>query len=130
MPLSPWVDLEGTGASMKDNAELDLLVGLDALVMMAGLFLGETATARIRSPRRCTRTSPGCRRCTSRWARDETLLDDSTRLVERAEVAGVDVTLEVFPEMQHVFQTCCGAFPEATDAVDKIGAWLRPKLGL
>lgn len=58
------------------------------------------------------------------------MLDDSTRLAERAEVAGVDVTLEVFPEMPHGFQTTCGTMPEATDAVAKIGDWLRPRLGL
>lgn len=61
---------------------------------------------------------------------DETLLDDSRRLAERAGLAGVDVTLEVFPEMQHVFQMCCGTMPEATEAVARIGAWLRPRLGL
>ena len=33
----------------------------------------------------------------------EILLDDSTRVYERAEKAGVDVTLEVNDEMIHVF---------------------------
>jgi hypothetical protein len=32
--------------------------------------------------------------------------------------------------MQHVFQMTCGTVPEATEAVAKIGAWLRPRLGL
>ena len=130
VPLSPWIDLEGTGASMKDNAELDLLVGLDALVMMAGLFLGEGGDRKDPLAAPLHADLAGLPPLYVQVGADETLLDDSTRLVERAEVAGVDVTLEVFPEMQHVFQTCCGAFPEATDAVDKIGAWLRPKLGL
>ncbi len=31
--------------------------------------------------------------------------------------------------MQHVFQVSVGMVPEATDAVAKIGAWLRPRLG-
>jgi acetyl esterase/lipase len=35
------------------------------------------------------------------------------------------VRLEVFPEMQHVFQAAVGMIPEATDAVAKAGAWLR-----
>jgi monoterpene epsilon-lactone hydrolase len=48
----------------------------------------------------------------------------------RAEADGVDVTLDVFLEMQHVFQLCAGNMPEADDAVARIGAFLRPRLGL
>ena len=61
---------------------------------------------------------------------DETLLDDAVRVEQAARRDGVDVTLEVFPEMQHVFQMAVGNMPEADDAVAKIGAWLRPRLGL
>ena len=60
----------------------------------------------------------------------ETLLDDSTRLATRAAAAGVDVRLDVFPEMPHVFQMAVGNVPEADDAVARIGAYLRPRLGL
>ncbi len=51
-------------------------------------------------------------------------------MAEKAKAAGVDVKLDVFPEMQHVFQSSVGNMPEATDAVARIGEWLRPKLGL
>ena len=61
---------------------------------------------------------------------DETLLDDSTRVAELARAAGVDVKLDIFPEMQHVFQTSVGKMPEATDAVERIGQYLKVKLGL
>ena len=40
------------------------------------------------------------------------------------------MTLDVFPEMQHVFQFGVGHVPEADDAVARIGAFLRPRLGL
>lgn len=61
---------------------------------------------------------------------DETLLDDSRRLAERAKKAGVDVKLDVFPEMQHVFHFAAGRAPEADDAIHKLAEWVRPKLGL
>jgi acetyl esterase/lipase len=61
---------------------------------------------------------------------DETLLDDSVRLDARAREAGVESRLDVFPGMQHVFQMAAGTTPEADDAVARIGAWLKPKLGL
>jgi acetyl esterase/lipase len=51
-------------------------------------------------------------------------------LVEVADSAGVDVSLEVFPGMQHIFQLFVGNMPEADEAVAKIAAWLRPRLGL
>jgi hypothetical protein len=44
---------------------------------------------------------------------DETLLDDSRRLADLARRSGVDVTLEIVPEMQHVFQFLAGTAPEA-----------------
>ena len=60
----------------------------------------------------------------------ETLLDDSRRFHKKAKAAGVDVELQVFPEMQHVFQLMAGKAPEADEAIAKIAQWLRPKLGL
>ena len=58
------------------------------------------------------------------------LLDDRRRLAERAEQAGVEVRLDVFPEMQHTFQMMAGRAPEADDAIAKLGRWARTKLGL
>jgi acetyl esterase/lipase len=54
----------------------------------------------------------------------EILLDDSRRVAERARQAGVDVSLEVWPEMFHVWQTCGPALPEAMQAVASIGSFL------
>ncbi|MDX2379186.1 MAG: alpha/beta hydrolase [Acidimicrobiia bacterium] len=61
---------------------------------------------------------------------DETLLDDSHRIVSKAEEAGVEIRCDVVPEMQHVFQVAAGHMPEADDAVAKIADYLRPLLGL
>lgn len=58
------------------------------------------------------------------------MLDDSQPLADEAREAGVDVELEVFPEMQHVFQVSVGNVPEATEAEAKMAAWLRPRLDL
>jgi epsilon-lactone hydrolase len=55
----------------------------------------------------------------------EVLLSDSTRVADRLKAAGVAVELEVFPEMQHVFQVCAGNMPEADAAIEKIGRWLK-----
>jgi monoterpene epsilon-lactone hydrolase len=129
VPLSPWADLEGVGDTMTTNADKDLIVQRAGLLGMAGMF---RAGADVRDPL----VSPiyadyrGLCPLYIQVGSDETLLDDARRVAASAEKAGVDVTLEVFPEMQHVFQMAAGNMPEADDAVAKIGAWLRAKLAI
>jgi len=130
VPMSPWIDLEGTGASMTGKADVDLLVGLEGLLGMAQMFLGEQGDAKDPYAAPLHAELHDLPPLLIQVGEDETLLDDSTRLAERAEFAGVEVTLEIFPEMQHVFQVCCGTMPESTEAVAKLAEWLRPKLGL
>jgi len=56
----------------------------------------------------------------------ETLLDDSIRLAEKAEQAGVEVTLEKFEDMFHVWQAVVGLnVPEAVKAVDGIAKFVQ-----
>ena len=55
----------------------------------------------------------------------ETLLDDSTRIAERARKAGVKVTLEPWENMIHVFQIFAPMLDEGQDAIDKIGEFIR-----
>ncbi|HXK06913.1 MAG TPA: alpha/beta hydrolase, partial [Verrucomicrobiae bacterium] len=54
----------------------------------------------------------------------EILLDDSTRIAERAKAAGVDVTLEVWPEMVHVWHVFAKILPEGQQAIDRIGEFV------
>jgi acetyl esterase/lipase len=124
--LSPWVDLEGTGESMDTNAEYDMMVGRGALAMMANLFVG---TGSKRDPLAAPLYADlhDLAPLYIQVGGHETLLDDSTRLAARAARAGVDVRLDVFPEMQHVFQAFVGQMPEATEAIGRIGAFLRPR---
>jgi acetyl esterase/lipase len=55
----------------------------------------------------------------------ETLLDDSRRLAQRANAAGVDATLEVWDDMIHVWPMFASMLPEAQRAIDRIGAFIR-----
>ena len=56
---------------------------------------------------------------------NETLRDDSVRFAEKAKAAGVDVTLEVWPEMIHVWQIFAAMLPEGQQAIDRIGAFIK-----
>jgi len=129
VPISPWADMEALGASMTTNAENDVLVAMEMLQGMAMMFLaGGDAKDPLAAPIYGDYT--GLAPLYIQVGGHETLLDDTTRVVAKATEAGVDVQSEVFPEMQHVFQFAAGRMPEATDAVAKIGAYLRPRLGL
>ena len=129
VPLSPWVDLEGLGASMQTKAESDVLVSADLLEQMAGLFLaGQDPRDPLAAPLYADLT--GLPPLYIQVGGDERLLDDSTRLATNAANAGVAVRLDVFPEMQHVFQMWAGNVPESGDAIGRIGEWLRLQLGI
>ena len=114
---------------MQSKAELDLIVGADALKGMADLFLnGQNARDPLAAPLYANLT--GLPPLYIQVGGHETLLDDSVRLAANAATAGVEVRLDVFPEMQHVFQIAAGNVPEADDALARIGQWLRPRLGI
>ena len=55
----------------------------------------------------------------------ETLLDDAVRIAARAREAGVQVTLEPWDDMIHVFQAFAAVLPEGQQAVDRIGEFVR-----
>ena len=57
------------------------------------------------------------------------LLDDSRRFAEKASAAGVEVTLDLWPGMIHVFQLFGAELPQARKAIEKLGAYLERKLG-
>ena len=55
----------------------------------------------------------------------DTLVDDLRRLADKARRGGVDVRLDLFPEMLHAHQIWAGNMPEADDAVARIGEYVR-----
>jgi acetyl esterase/lipase len=57
----------------------------------------------------------------------ETLLDDATRLAERAKIAGTEVTLEVWEEMIHVWHLFATMLPEGQQAIARIGEYIRQR---
>ncbi len=128
-PISPWTDMEGTGESMRTRAALDLIVSPPAISQLSGVFLqGGSARDPYASP--LYANLKGLPPIYIQVGDEEVLLDDSVRFADLAKKAGVDITLEIFPEMQHVFQIAAGALPEADAAVAKIGAWLKARLAL
>jgi epsilon-lactone hydrolase len=130
MPLSPWVDLEITGETLVSNREKDAIVQKEVVEVMATTFLGEGGNRKDPLANPLYADLEGLPPMYIQVGGDETLLDDSRRLREHAKKAGVDVRLDEFPEMQHVFHFSAGHAPEADVAIRKLAEWVRPKLGL
>ena len=100
--ISPWVDMEAIGGSMTTNASRDPTVQKDGILEIARDYLG---SADPRSPLAAPLYADlrGIAPLYIQVGAVETLLDDSTRLSSVAGAADVPVTLEVWPEMPHVW---------------------------
>lgn len=129
VPISPWTDMQGTGASLQTRADVDMMVAPEAIAQLAGVFLaGGDPRDPYASPHYAD--PKGLPAIYIQVGDEEVLLDDAVRFADKAKQAGVDVNIDIFPEMQHVFQLAAGNMPEADEAIRKIGAWLKPHLGL
>ena len=126
--MSPWLDMAATGASYDANAEVDLIVSRAIIRNLTPALLGPDGSIDdpIANP---IRADPaGLPPLLIQVGSDESFLDDSRHFAARAKQGGVDVELDVVPEMQHVFQFLGGVAPEADAAIQRAGAWLDAKL--
>ena len=122
--LSPFLDVTASGESMQTRAEQDPWFEQRDIEVVAGLYCNDESEVRnpLVSPvfAHVAGLPPTC----IQVGDDEILLSDSTRFAAKLDEAGIDVELEVFPEMWHVFQLFVGKMPEARVAIDKIGDYL------
>jgi epsilon-lactone hydrolase len=122
--LSPWTDLAATGESLQACADRDPWLRPDRVAPTAARYYGNTDP---NDPR----VSPlyadlhGLPPLLIQVGDHEILLSDSTRLAERAEDAGVDVTLEVWEGMWHVWHAMVRLVPESQQAIDRIGSFVQ-----
>ncbi len=122
--ISPWVDMEGAGESMTTRAAVDPVVQKEGLLGMAKLYLGGADPKNpLAAPLHANLA--GLPPLLIQVGDAETLLDDSTRITERARKADVDVTLKVWDEMPHVWHLFAPILPEGQQAIEEIGAFFK-----
>ena len=125
--LSPWTDLSLSGESVKTRASVDPMLTPEALQAGAALYLDG------RDPRD-PQASPlfadlaGLPPTFIQVGDDEVLLDDSIRLHDRLEAAGVTAQCEVWRAMWHDFQMFAPVVTEADEALHRARDWLAPHL--
>ena len=125
IPISAWADLAHTGETMKTRADVDPIAGGDAMDALVMAYLQG------RKPQETPLGSPlygdfsGLPPLLFHVGDAETLLDDSRRCHEKAKAAGVDSQIEVWDDMPHVWHLFAPYLPQASQAIDRIGEFVR-----
>jgi acetyl esterase/lipase len=119
--LSPGVDL--TGESLVQLEEQELAVFRSTVEAYLG---GHPADDPIVNPLRADLT--GLPPLLAQSATGDFVVREAELLVERAETHGVDARLEVYPADTHVFHIFWSFLPEAADALQSAGRFIRGQL--
>lgn len=120
---SPWTDLTGSGASVILNARRDPMLPGHRLLEAAELYAPH-------ADHRDPLISPlfadfrGMPPLAIHVGSTEILLDDATRLADRARSAGVSVDLDIWPAQPHVFPVLARLLPEGRQALNMSGRHL------
>ena len=121
--LSAFLDMALKGKSLVTRASVDIVFKRGHLEKFAELYLpGQDPTIPSASP--LYGDLSGLPPILMQVGDAELLLDDTLRFAEKAEEAGVNVTLEVYPEMFHIWQVFGPLFPEAQKAIGRIGEFI------
>jgi acetyl esterase/lipase len=114
--FSPWTDLAISGESIRSNQRRCALFHEGDMQYVANLYLGGTSpTHPFASP--LYGNLENLPPLLVHVGADETLLDDSTRLVSRAREAGVVVDLKIWPVVPHGWQMITATIPEARQSL-------------
>jgi len=122
--ISPWVDLACRGETYATKAAIDPIIQKPYLLDVAADYLaGADPVPRLASP--LGGDFAGLPPVLIQVGGAETLLADSVALAGGLGAADVAVTLEVWPEMVHVWHLFRGHLSAGGRAIDRAGAFLR-----
>ncbi len=126
--ISPWLDLTGSGDSIRSNAETEVMLDPDGIQYAANAYRGALAA----DDPRCSPLfggQAGLPPVLVQVGSEEILLDDSVRFDARARAEGVQVTLNVWPKMHHVWHFSAMMVPEGRKAIADLAAFMQRHFG-
>lgn len=126
--ISPWLDLTGSGESLKTNNKTEVMLDPEAITKTGGLYRGDlTADDPRVSPLFANHENlpPLLVQVSS----SEILRDDSLRFEQSVNAAGGTVDLEVWKNMHHVWHMSAGIVPEGKKAIRSIAAHFEKHWG-
>jgi epsilon-lactone hydrolase len=124
--MSPWTDLAASGASYVTSAEADPIHQRPMILALAKNYLGGKGDPCDPLVSPLYADLRGLPPLLIQVGDRETVLDDSIMLAEKARAAGIDVNLEVWDGMIHVFQMF--ELPETHQAIASIAQFLNRHL--
>jgi acetyl esterase/lipase len=125
--VSPWVDLQMTGASLAEKADVDPLIQKPYLEELASAYLaGADPAGPLVSPLHAD--LGGLPPLLVQVGSAETLLDDALRIARRAGAADVAVSLEIWPHMIHAWHLWAAELEDGRRAIESAGAFIRARL--
>jgi monoterpene epsilon-lactone hydrolase len=124
--LSPWIDMdpEQTATSYEENAATDLVFTRPMVQGLIRLYLPDGVSGLAPEVNAFHADLSALPPIYVQCGSDETGRGDSERL---AKLTGA--RLDVFDGQLHSFQMAAGRTPVADDAIGRLAAWVRPKLG-
>ena len=128
--MSPWTDLAATGASYVSRAEADPIHQRSMILLLAKNYLGGQGDPYDPLVSPLYADLAGLPPLLIQVGDRETVLDDSVMFADLARAAGVDVSLEVWDGMIHVFQMFGAELPEAHQAIASIAGFLNGHLDI
>jgi epsilon-lactone hydrolase len=126
--MSPWTDLAAAGASYVTRADADPIHQRPMILALAESYLGERGNPREPLASPLYADLGGLPPLLVQVGDRETVLDDSIMFADKARAAGVDVDLQVWDGMIHVFQMFGAELPEAHRAIAAIAGFLNRHL--
>jgi monoterpene epsilon-lactone hydrolase len=124
--LSPFLDVTGSGKSMQTRAACDPIFNAKDVGLIADFYC-EPHQVLFPQVSPVFADVEGLPAMLIQVGDDEILLSDAERITEQCVAAGIDVSLEVWPEMWHVFQIFVGKMPESGRAIEKIGSFIQSR---
>lgn len=123
--FSPATDLTWSSATIETRADVDPILRPDRLPAATRAYLQGAAEPSHPHVSPLHGDLTGLPPLLLQTGEAEILLDDTRRLAERAEAAGVEVVLDLWPRMPHVFQVFAPYLPEASAAMTRAGDFVR-----
>jgi acetyl esterase/lipase len=131
LTVSPFFDFELSNPTVDGNAETDKLLSRSLLEFFRDCWLGDTGVA-YDDPgvNPLYADLAGLPPVSVYYGEHELLAGEAIEFVDRAKGAALDVNVHAIPDGQHSFILGAGRVPEADQAIQEMGRWLRSELGL
>ena len=126
--IGPSTDLAKEGASMKERAHLDPIVTYESSMAHALRYVGPKGNLKHPLASPLYADLGGLPPLLIMVGTHEALFDDSTRFAAKARAAGVEVQLDIWEEMIHVWPFFADILPEGRQAIDKIGDYIKARV--